>query len=114
MSESSLKVLSIWFDNNSYATLKQKKLLAEQAQISVPQVSKWLATQRAKVKKNQGKRPTHKKLSKGRKNLIKSFNTNIKPDKEEIRKLSEKTGRTAKEISRWFATERFKIKIKNK
>ena len=105
--------MTCWFENNSYyASHKQKKLLAEEAQITVVQVSKWLASQRALIKKNSGKRHTHKKLTKEWKILVTFFEKETKPDKEEIRKLSEKTGRSAKQISKWFATQRFKLKNK--
>ena len=79
----------------------------------MPQVSKWLASQRALIKKKNGKRPTYKKISKEMKILKDFFAKQIKPDKEEIRELSKKTGRSTKNISKWFATQRFKLK-KNK
>ena len=105
--------MTSWFENNSYyASHKQKKWLAKEAKITVVQVSKWLASQRARIKKNPGKKHTHKKLTKERKILFDFFEKQIKPDKEEIKKLTENTGRSAEQISKWFATQRFKLKNK--
>ena len=110
LSDKSLTILNHWFEKNSYATREQKKVLAEKAHITVSQVSKWLAGQRAKKKKNQGKQLLPKKISKERKLLQKFFEKKNKPNKNEIFELSKQTGKHAKKFQNGLLLKGLKIK----
>ena len=83
-------------------------MLAEQANITITQVSKWLATERAKIKKNISKRTVRQNLLKEKKILRDFFIKNQNPEKCDIFHLVMITGKTDKYLSRWFAIQRYK------
>lgn len=110
-SEKSLKVLKQWFEanrNHPYASLKTKKKLSFEANLSIRQITNWLYYERKKMKSNRLMNRTTTK----RKDILQKhfFTINKFPNKKELNELAKTTGQSEKVISAWFANQRFKNK----
>ncbi len=104
-------VLEDWIRHNKeepYATHDIKQELASKTNLSIEQVSCWLDNKRASFKK---RKTTNSYRFEPRKRLAlkELFATKQKPNKKDIQQLSRMTGLTEKQITSWFAKERFKL-----
>jgi succinate dehydrogenase flavin-adding protein (antitoxin of CptAB toxin-antitoxin module) len=109
-------ILEKWFKTNSknpYACLDIKKELANQTNLTVNQVSKWLLNARFKMKKNNLK--TTNRISIENKKLLKDFfaNKNQHPNRKQLKELKNITKIHEKKIMSWFAKQRYLTRSKN-
>lgn len=101
-------ILEQWlFENqhNPYPTIQVKEVLAKKANLTVTQVTYWMANSRKNIEakcSKQNKISTENKIK-----LLDHFSQNQDPGKKDIEKISKKTGLDEKRIKAWFRRQRY-------
>jgi hypothetical protein len=112
----SISILEKWFQENKSsgnftASQQVKIILANKCSLSVKQVHDCIQNRRNKIRKDASS-PDY--IAARRIFLKSSFNSNQRPNKEQLYSLSLLTGLSSKKIYSWFKRERFQLKNKEK
>lgn len=107
-----LIILEEWFGLNQiypYANKSTKQELANRTNLSIEQVSSWLANKRVSIRKNTLQ--SKKNFSPNNRLILSNFYEEKQyPNLQEIHQLRELTGLTQKQIKTWFIKKKFKSK----
>jgi hypothetical protein len=107
-----LIILEEWFELNQrypYANKRTKQELANRTNLSIEQVSSWLANKRVSMRKNTFQ--SKKFFSPNNRLILSNFYEEKQyPNLQEIHQLEELTGLTQKQIKTWFIKKKFKSK----
>lgn len=99
---------------NPYPSSKEKSYLAKKTGMTIVQLNDWFKIRRKKLKSSKifERLPTY--FSEDIKLFRNFFINNPNPNKYEKQKLAKITKKTIKQVSCWFAKERFKKKESRK
>lgn len=103
-------LLEKWFKdniNNPYPNKDVKMELSEKTQLDIKKISSWLIAKRMQQKNK--KQSNTSDMSNDKRNMLRDFFINIsnKPNKLQIKNLSEQLQTSEKKISKWFTYQRF-------
>jgi hypothetical protein len=109
ITKNSNDILEEYFEKNFYPCVKDVIMLANKANITTNQVSRWMSYRRNQIKRHNDYELNSKKRTMRKELLADMFAKTNRPNKQEISQLIESTEMSRPNIIKWFSRQRNKM-----